>query len=447
MTDSPNEQQPNENLERLVALYEEGVAERETSDIQPWLNARSEIEAQWDELTDEQLDRVEIADGTLLENAGQVASRLAASGGGSLRDLRAATPRPPEQWWWHLDVLSHVSDYYSGEPGTAKAPPSNFSRILTGVEIIVLVVAIFLLGRNLLPQIIPTPAPTAAPSFTPAPTATLDAAAFDMSTATTFKAVNNVIEVQVPRGWQAAPESPDAPNQYQFTYAEGTANTTVLQVVIDTPKGIYDSLRITDTTVNSPQAALNSLKARWADPQSGVKPGDIRAAKIGKLDGFALPLSVAASAQNSELEVEFRFASLPDGKLAFLLLQSSKDLWPRATEILNKMIDSLVINSQNIPTQTPTPTLHPLRLTQTEVQKQVELLTPTITPSGGATRAATGAATGAATAAATGAATSTPSATPVTPTATNTATTAPSATTVPPTATPSAAATASATAT
>src|SRR5258705_13159599 len=125
MTDSTAESpNVNEALERLVEQYEQGVENRETGDAAAWLNARTEIESQWESLTDDQIERVESADGILLENAGQVASRLAASGGGSLSTQRATTPRPPEQWWWHLDVLAHVSDYYSGEPEGAKAPPS-----------------------------------------------------------------------------------------------------------------------------------------------------------------------------------------------------------------------------------------------------------------------------------------------------------------------------------
>lgn len=395
MTDAAS---TNDALERLVAQYEEGVANRESSDASAWLNARSEIDVQWDSLTDQQIDRVEAADSTLMQNAEQVATRLAA-GGGSLRDMRAATPRPPEQWWWYLDVLSHVSDYITPEPGqAAKAPPSLFSRLLTAVEVIVLVVAIFLLGRNLLPQLSLTPSPSPAPSWTPAPTATLDPQAFDLSGATTFKAQNDVLEVAVPKGWETAPET--TPGEYQFSYGQGTSSFANLQVNIGDPKTFYEQIMGVTTAVDSPKAALEAFKQNTpADAQ--FKTGDVRAVKIGKLDGQGLSISIPASAQRTDSEVELWIAPLPDNKVVLVIMQNAKSISDKAKPVLMKMTDGMVVNAQNIPTATPTSTPHPLRLTQTAIESTIEALTPTVTP----TRAATGAATGAATLPATSAAT------------------------------------------
>ena len=53
------------------------------------------------------------------------------------------------------------------------------------------------------------------------------------------------------------------------------------------------------------------------------------------------------------------------------------------------MIDSLIVNAQNIPTSTPTPTLHPLLLTATALQNQIIALTPTNTPTPASTALAT----------------------------------------------------------
>jgi hypothetical protein len=400
MTDAAS---TNDALERLVAQYEDGVANRESSDAAAWLNARSEIDAQWDSLTDKQIDRVQAADSTLIQNAGQVASRLAAAGGGALRDMRASTPRPPEQWWWYLDVLSHVSDYISPETGQpTKQPSTLFSRILTAIEVIVLIVAIFLLGRNLLPQLSLTPSPSPFPSWTPAPTATLDPQAFDLSSATTFKAQHDVLEVPVPKGWETAPET--TPGEYQFSYGQGTSSSASLQVNIGDPKTFYEQIMGVTASVDSPKAALEAFKQNTpADSQ--FKVGDVRPVKIGKLDGQGVLISIPASAQRAESEVELWIAPLPDNKVVLVIMQNSKSISDRAKPVLLKMTDSMVVNPQNIPTPTPTSTPHPLRLTQTAVEAQIEALTPTVTPTPLATGAATSAATGAATLPATSAAT------------------------------------------
>ena len=60
MTDSATS--TNDSLENLVAEYESGVENRQSSDVRAWLNARDEIENHWDELTPEQVGRVEDTD-------------------------------------------------------------------------------------------------------------------------------------------------------------------------------------------------------------------------------------------------------------------------------------------------------------------------------------------------------------------------------------------------
>jgi hypothetical protein len=419
MTDS------NVDLESLVTQYEQGVANRESSDAQSWLEARTSIESQWDQLSTEQIDRVQDTDRTLAQNAGLVASRLAASGGGSLRDLRATTPRPPEQWWWYLDTLAHVSDVYGTSAPAEKAPASMFSRLLTAVEVVVLLVAIFFLGQRVLEQVRPASSggasvqSTPLPSWTPAPTETINAVAFDMSQSKVFKSPDNVIEMQLPPGWEAGPST--NPGFYIFTVGpQGTPSATV-QVAVGEAKDIYDGVLRLAAPAASPQEALDQLR-KSSSPDSPVKFSDVRTAKIGKYDGYALTISVPADPQRGDAsELELRLATLPDGKLTLVIMQSAQPLWATAQPTQYKMIDSLVVNPQAIPTQTPTATLHPLLLTASAIQQQILNLTPSPTP----TPAATGAATGDATGAATGAvAPTTGAATPAAPSAATAAATA-----------------------
>ncbi len=405
MTDSVNP--PSDHLETLVDQYETGVENRE-GDARSWLTARSELEAAWEQLAPEQAERVRAADSTLIQNAGEVASQIAASESGSLSSIRTAQSIPTDQWWWYLDVLSHVSDEYGAGP--EKGQSSIWAKLLTAVEVVVLIIAIVLLARNILPAPA-TPTATVAPSWTPAPTDTPNPAAFDMSTATVFKAPNDILEIQLPGLWQNQPSQ--QPDVYVFTYGSGTQSETLLQVAIGTAKDLYDNVLHLTSSVDSPQAALDAFKKNNEAQASaagggGLAFGNTHPVKVGKLDGSGLQITVPGNGQGPDSEVEIWVAPLPNSdKVAMVIMQGPSAIWSTAQPTLYKMVASLVLNPQNIPTPTPTPTLHPLRLTQTAVEQQIEALTPSPTPTGAATGAATGEATGAATSAATSAATAT----------------------------------------
>jgi len=402
MTDSVNS--TNDQFESLVSQYEAGVNTRE-GDAQSWLGARSELEAAWEQLAPEQAERIRQADSTLVQNAGEVASKIAASESGSLSKIRAAQSIPSDQWWWYLDVLSHVSDEYAG--AGQKGTSSIWSRLLTAVEIGVLIVAVVLLVRNILPQNqtaaggSSSTLPTAGPSWTPAPTNTPNPAAFDLSTATTFKAPNDVLEIMLPGLWQSVPSS--QPNVYQFAYGQGTSDETNLTVAIGTPKELYESIMGVTTDVKTPADALAEFKKNT--PQ--LTFSDVRPVKVGKLDGSGVAITIPGDPTSGSpgSNAELWIAPLSDTQVAVIIMQGPSTLWALAQPTLYKMVEGLVINLQNIPTVTPSPTLHPLRLTQTAVEQQIEALTPSPTNTPAATEAATEAATGAATSAATSGAT------------------------------------------
>ncbi|MEP7289167.1 MAG: hypothetical protein ABI947_25725 [Chloroflexota bacterium] len=389
MTESPTE-----SLESLVSQYEAGVSSSE-GDATTWLAARSAIEARFDELTPEQIGRIETLDTELIKNAGQVASRLAATGT-PLSALRNTNAYPPEQWWWYLDVTSHVSDAVVLPP--AKAESSLFSRIITVVELVVLAIAIFLLASRFLPQAAPsstTSNATAFPSWTPAPTATTDAAAFDLTSATVYKAPSDVLEVKLPKGWTPSPAT--TPGRYSFSYGADPSAAVTLQVIISDAKLLYTTVLGLPTAADSPQAGLEALKKN-SPAGGGLTFGDVKPVKIGTLDGYGVPVSVAATQQGPAAELDLRLAALKDGSLVFVVMQGGASVWPMAQPTLNGMADSLVINPGNVPTATPTNTPHPLELTATSIANlqatnaaQIQALTPTSTPI--STEAATDAAT------------------------------------------------------
>ena len=73
--------------------------------------------------------------------------------------------------------------------------------------------------------------------------------------------------------------------------------------------------------INTPQDAFRALAAK-APPGGNVKFSDIRASKIGMLDAYAVNVSVAQSDQGPASELDLRWAPLPDGKVAYLSLQT-----------------------------------------------------------------------------------------------------------------------------
>jgi hypothetical protein len=427
-------------LETLVAKYEAGAASDQNENELEWLNARSAIEAQKDQLTPEQVKRVKKTDLSVLRGIDRVQERVTETL--SLADQRAATPHPAEEWWWYLDVLEPLRDDYK-LPKPPRPVEQLFSTLFFVLEIVLLAVAAFVLARNL--NLIPTPvAPTSTPfpTGTPAPTETLNPVAFDLSKATLYKDKNDVIEMQLPGGWTTQPSTSD--KQVAFTYGASGSESIVIQIALDTPANVYaQALQVTGSP-DSPKAALEAFKAQVSASGSNVtlKWGDVVPMKIGTLDGQGMTVNAP---DEPARRYEFRLAPLPNGELVYVFLQVRESVWTTAQPVVYKMLESLVFKPQNVPTATPTATLHPLLLTATAVQKEIIALTPTNTPTTTPTTAGTAQATPAAT---TGfPATATPAATAastVVPTVASTATApAPTATS---TATSTAEATAAATA-
>src|SRR5450432_117356 len=377
----------NDQLESLVAQYEAGIAEHETSDAKTWLAARGEIESQYDALTPEQAARVEVADGELVENAGPIAAHLAGTPGGSLRDMRQASPHPPEQWWWYLDVLSHVSDHY--EAAEAKPAASMTARLLTIVELVVLAVAIFLLVQRFLPPAAPA-SPTLLPTVTSGPTATPNASAYDVSSAVVLKGGNDVVEIKLPKSWQASP--PDQPNTFAFFVGDSQAPNASIQITVDTLSNMAQSIIGPGKTVTT---IADLLKQYHDGLVSQVTPDtkmtDIAAAKIGTADGSGFVVTVPTSASQPGLVVDIRMAQLAGDQIAFTFVRVNQSDWDKAQSAVTAILASIVLNPTAIPSATPTATFHPLELTATDARHQYDLtatsiqadintLTPTATP-------------------------------------------------------------------
>jgi hypothetical protein len=380
MTDAPNI-----NVENLLAAYEAGVSSPSEGNAAEWLTARSSIEAVRDDLTTAQEKRLLAADKKLVANADEV--ELPTDAG----------THPRNEWWWYVDVVAE------GAANVPVAPASGgiAGRIFTGIEVAVLLVAVFLLLRNFgvqpfanLFQPGPTATYTPPPSSTPAPTPTVDAAAFDMTQAKPYAAPFNIITMNVPANWSLPTTSGTSQYSYNFSYGPVENPLASISISLLTASDFYASADSSGKSTN-PQDALIAFKASRGADTSATAPkfGDVTSIKLGNLENTAyLPVTTLGNISQGQqpAEIGFYAAAIDGGKrIALIQTQTLSGSDPRVKTTVGDMLKSLNVNVQAIPTATPTATLHPLLITATALQTQIIALTPTNTPTATPTQTAT----------------------------------------------------------
>lgn len=358
-------------IDTLLNQYEEGIDDPSAS--VDWLNARSELEGQLSSLTDEQRKNLAVLDRELASKSRSVAAEL----GDKLTANRAG--KPSSHWWWYLDVLAPAAS------SLAPKPPSDRERLINAIINGVLVIALLVAAGFAAVRfgIIPTPvAPSATPrpSSTPLPTATLDPVAFNFAAAKPVESPNKVIVVSIPDGWTALPSNSD--KSVGFTYGPAEAPRAVFQLIVEDTSTIYNSTLGVVEAQDTPQAALTKFKADLP-ASSGFVAGDVTDSTIGAVPGAALRITAPANPQagtTEATEYEIRAAHLTGGKAALIIMQADASVWDTVKPVLDQVAQSVVVTPGNIPTATPTPTLHPLQITATYVQTQILALTPSATP-------------------------------------------------------------------
>jgi hypothetical protein len=425
MTDNIN---TSVDLEQLLKDYEAGVAS--PSGETAWLKARSTLEAQMGTLSTAQFKRVEKADRALATRADEIAKQH----GEKFKAVR--DEYPTDHWWWYLDFVS------AAVPAIAPKPPSQTERLVNNILNIVLLAALLGAGFLFVQRsgliTIPTPAPTRAPSSTPLPTVTLNAAAFPTDFAAGSKPFTTefgVFKMNVPDGW--VNESGSSLDRFQFLYGDPQQPRAGLIIFFEKATDVYQRLSLTGEIKTADEAMTqfkNNITAQAAG--QGLTIGDVFKTKIGANEASGIIYTQPAAPGAEAQETELRYALIPNSDKGVLVaIQGESGVWTQVKDVTYKMIESIEIKPENIPTATPTSTLHPLLITATAVQTQIIGLTPTathtptltVTPGGTAeataeaTSAATAEATSEATAAATSEATAeataeAPAATPVPPT-------------------------------
>jgi len=95
-------------LKELLRHYTEGVCYPEVSgfEILEILDIRSEIARKEKELSLEEKEKLEAADGVFLKNAAKFFAAI--SGIADLVEMRERANVSPSHWWWYLEKLAYT---------------------------------------------------------------------------------------------------------------------------------------------------------------------------------------------------------------------------------------------------------------------------------------------------------------------------------------------------
>ena len=98
-------------IELWLTQYETDVRFPDVSGMEhlDMLITRSNIAANRDMLTSEQLNRLLVADETLYQNVERFTRAITVVGG--LAEWRSARVISPKEWWWYLDVLVSIPQF------------------------------------------------------------------------------------------------------------------------------------------------------------------------------------------------------------------------------------------------------------------------------------------------------------------------------------------------
>ena len=98
-------------IELWLTQYETDVRFSDVSGMEhlDMLITRSNIAANRDMLTSEQLNRLLVADETLYQNVERFTRAITVVGG--LAEWRSTRVISPEEWWWYLDVLVSIPQF------------------------------------------------------------------------------------------------------------------------------------------------------------------------------------------------------------------------------------------------------------------------------------------------------------------------------------------------
>jgi len=217
------------------------------------------------------------------------------------------------------------------------------------------------------------------------PVSTIDAAAYDFSTATVYRSTGNIFAMRLPAGWTPNEQiAHGGISVFAFSIGGNALNGPAsIQFQLADTKYFYANI---DTTgkANTPQTALQAIidqnKGDAQSSSAAPKFTPITDVKVGKLAGKGTTVSVPASAQAPETYFQLYLVQVDPNTVLFVQTRADVSVVDLATPVFDQMIASVVINAQNVPTATVTQTEIPLMLTATSLQATITALTPANSP-------------------------------------------------------------------
>jgi hypothetical protein len=150
-------------------------------------------------------------------------------------------------------------------------------------------------------------------------------------------------------------------------------------MLIGDPASLYESVLGLTTPAENPTAALEQFIQNSA-AQDSLKFDEIRPIRIANYTGQGVEVRIHSDFEGGNTIADVWIATAAKDKVIIIIMQAPEAQWQQAKKTLYQMVDSLTINLQNIPTLTPTATLHPLQVSQTAIQQLIGAWTPTPTP-------------------------------------------------------------------
>jgi protein-disulfide isomerase len=190
----------------------------------------------------------------------------------------------------------------------------------------------------------------------PTAAATVDPRAYDMTTATLFTSPDKVVSLQLPATWQEHPG--DVNGSYTFVLSEpnpsgNDASVGGFIITIGDPATVYNSVFPMTTPSTSPKDFLDAVKAS-PDLVASATSGDVSEGPVGTLKGYVLQFTYNGSIPTI---VSIRAAQINPQQVVSIGVYFNADIWATAEPVVEKMLASLTLNPDLIPTVTPTPAL------------------------------------------------------------------------------------------
>jgi hypothetical protein len=190
--------------------------------------------------------------------------------------------------------------------------------------------------------------PTSTPTSATAAKPTLDANAFNMASAVTFKAPDGSVAIRAPKSWKAKAVEP--PAGFELYIGDDTNPDVLVVVGIDTLANVSHSLNNPATVPNTGAEMLQQYHDFTVSQNSpNTQISAVVPAKIGKLAGTGFTIIVPPVQKGREFFIGLRIVQLAGDKVAYSVVQVNGVDSDQVKAATGAMLDSVVLNPAATP--------------------------------------------------------------------------------------------------